>query len=301
MIENVPEGEIRQRGQGGVRIALVQQHASPDRAANVARGLAAAQAAARRGAGLVAFAELAFDPFYPQQPARCRGLPLDLAEPVPGPTTEAFARLARQLGIVVILNLYERDGARAFDSSPVIDADGSLLGTTRMIHVAEQPGFHEQGYYTPGDRGAPVYRTAAGCVGVAICYDRHYPEIMRALGLAGADLVVIPQAGAVGERPDGLFEAEVRVAAFQNGYFAALVNRVGAEPHIEFGGESFVADPSGQVIARAAAGRDELLVVDLNLARTETSYARRLFLRDRRPDAIAELQRPAEPAASRQD
>src|SRR5205823_3930913 len=176
---------------------------------------------------VVAFAELAFEPFYPQVPADARSL--DRAEPVPGPIADAFAAKAREFGVVCILNLFEREGDRAFDCSPVIDADGSLLGRTRMIHITEYACFHEQGYYTPGDTGAPVYRTKAGAIGVAICYDRHYPEYMRALALGGADLVVVPQAGTVGEWPDGLYEAELRVAAFQNGYFTALCNRVGRD------------------------------------------------------------------------
>ena len=271
-----------------VRIALVQQHAGADGAENLRRGLAAAERAAAAGARLVAFAELAFSPFHPRNPS-CGAAPLELAEPIPGPTTEAFAALARRLGIVVVLNLYERDGDRAYDSSPVLDADGRLLGVTRMLHIAEMPGFHEQGYYAPGDRGMPVYATAAGRVGVAICYDRHYPEVMRALALGGAELVVIPQAGSVGEWPDGLYEAEVRVAAFQNGYFAALVNRVGAEPPLEFAGESFVSDPAGRVVARAPRGDDHVLVADLDLGEVARSHARRLFLRDRRPELVAGL------------
>src|SRR5579872_2030110 len=221
-----------------MRIALVQQHATADNAANVARGLANFEVAARAGAELVCFAELAFEPFYPQHPASA-GV-RDLAEPVPGPLTDAFARQARALHAVAVLNLFERDGDRTFDCSPVVDADGTLLGRTRMIHITDYACFHEQGYYTPGNHGAPVYDTKAGKVGVAICYDRHYPEYMRALAVAGADLVVVPQAGAVGEWPDGLYEAEMRVAAFQNGYFTALCNRVGAEERLTFGGESFV-------------------------------------------------------------
>ena len=142
-----------------MRIALVQQRPGPDRARAVARGLEAAREAAARGAALVAFPELAFTPFFPC--TRCGGPPpLDLAEPVPGPTTEAFARLAAEARIVVVLNLYEREGGRAFDSSPVIDADGRLLGTTRMLHVAQMPHFYEQDYYTPGDHGMPVYETS---------------------------------------------------------------------------------------------------------------------------------------------
>ena len=137
-----------------MRIALVQQRAEADKQSNVARGLVALEDAARGGAELVAFAELAFERFHPQQPAS--GDPLALAETIPGPTTDLFSRKARELGVVVVLNLYERDGARAYDSSPVIDADGSLLGRTRMIHITDYPCFHEQGYYTPGDTGAPV-------------------------------------------------------------------------------------------------------------------------------------------------
>ncbi len=156
--------------------------------------------------------------------------------------------------MVVVLNLFERDGVRTFDTSPVIDADGTLLGRTRMIHITDYACFHEQGYYAPGDTGAPVYRTRHGTLGVAICYDRHYPEYLRALALGGADLVLVPQAGAVGEWPDGLFEAEMRVAAFQNGFFVALCNRVGAEECLEFAGESFVCAPDGRVVARAAGG-----------------------------------------------
>src|SRR5688500_12319821 len=147
-----------------MRIALVQQRADFDRSSNVARGLAALERAARDGAEVVTFAELAFERFHPQHPAS--GDPLTLAEGVPGPITEQFARKARELGVVVILNLYERDGSHAYDASPVIDADGSLLGTTRMIHITDYPCFHEQGYYTPGDTGAPVYRTKAGNIGV---------------------------------------------------------------------------------------------------------------------------------------
>jgi N-carbamoylputrescine amidase len=266
-----------------VRIALAQLSASPDRTVNLERAIEALRHAAAAGAELVAFPELAIDRFFPC----CRGdrAALALAEPVPGPTTDRIAELARELGVVVVFNLFERDAAgRTFDSSPVFDADGALLGVTRMIHITDFPGFHEQDYYHPGDRGAPVYPTRVGRVGVAICYDRHYPEYMRALGGGGAELVVIPQAGVTGEWPEGMYEAEVRAAAFQNGYFTALCNRVGREGDLEFAGESFVVDPEGRVIARGAAGRDDLVIADLDLAAAATSTARRLFWRDRRPE-----------------
>lgn len=268
-----------------MKIALVQQHASADCGDNLRRGLEAFESAARRGAELVCFAELAFEPFHPQLPAGRD--PSALAQPVPGPVTEVFAARAAELGVVVVLNLYERDGGRCYDCSPVIDADGTILGRTRMVHITDYPCFHEQGYYAPGDTGAPVYETAVGRIGVAICYDRHFPEYMRALALAGAELVVVPQAGAVDEWPAGLYEAELQVAAFQNGYFTALCNRVGAEEALEFAGESFVCAPDGRVAARAPRGEDHVLLVDIDLAEVAASHARRLFLRDRRPELYA--------------
>jgi len=265
-----------------MRVALVQNSAGIDKGENVRRGLDALERAAGEGARLVAFAELAFERFYPQQPAGPGAF--DKAEPVPGPMTEAFSARARELGVVVVLNLYERDGDRCFDCSPVIDADGTLLGRTRMVHITDYEGFHEQGYYAPGDTGVPVYETRVGKIGVAICYDRHYPEYMRGLALGGAELVVVPQAGAVDEWPEGLYEAEMRVAAFQNGYFVALCNRVGREERLHFAGESFVCSPSGQVVARADRDRDQILYTDLDLEEAASSHASRLFLRDRRPD-----------------
>jgi beta-ureidopropionase len=267
------------------RIALIQQQASADKRANVELGVRALETAAANGAELVCFPELAFEPFYPQRRAE-RGFE-HLAEPVPGPTTDTFAARARQLGVVVVLNLFERDGQRCYDTTPVLDADGTLLGRTRMVHITNYTDFHEQDYYAPGDTGAPVYRTRIGRVGVAICYDRHFPEYMRALALGGADLVLVPQAGTVGEWPDGLFEAEMRVAAFQNGYFVGLCNRVGVDGSLTFAGESFVCAPKGTVLARALSGEEHILLADLDLSAAERSHARRLFFEHRRPELYA--------------
>lgn len=265
-----------------VTIALIQQAAGDDRQLNRQRGADNVRKAAEQGADVVCFAELAFDPFWPQVPATADKL--ELAEPVPGPTTKMFSVLACELGIVIVLNVFERAGDKTFDTSPVIDADGKLLGSTRMVHITEYSCFHEQGYYAPGDHGVPVYDTRAGKIGVAICYDRHYPEYMRALALAGAEIVFVPQAGATGEWPEGLFEAEMRVAAFQNGYFTALCNRVGQEPELKFAGESFVCDPAGRVIAQAGSGSEEILVCDVDPGEVGKSHAKTLFLRDRRPE-----------------
>ena len=267
-----------------MKIALAQFGATIDRGANLETALGYMERAASSGAQLVVFSELAVDRFFPQRPGQNEAALA--AEPIPGPTADRIAEQAGRLNLVTVFNMYEceTETGRCFDSSPVFDADGSLLGITRMVHITDYACFHEQDYYYPGDRGAPVFDTAVGKVGVAICYDRHYPEYMRALGVAGAELVVIPQAGAVGEWPDGLYEAEVRTAAFQNGYFAALCNRVGEEDCLTFAGESFVVDPDGEVIGRAKGGADDLLLVDIDLARCGESHARQLFWRDRRPE-----------------
>lgn len=265
-----------------VRVALVQQRATSNKSLNVERGLRALEAAAGAGARLCCYPELSFEPFYPQWPAKADVL--EKAEPIPGPISEAFCAKARELGIGVVFNLFERDSDHTYDTSPVINADGTLLGKTRMVHITDYSCFHEQGYYSPGDRGVPVYDTEVGRIGVAICYDRHYPEYMRALVLQGAELVVVPQAGTLGEWPEGLYEAEMRVAAFQNGYFVALCNRTGEEEQLTFAGESFVCAPDGSVVARAPQNEEHILYADLDFSKVIHSHARRLFLRDRRPE-----------------
>lgn len=265
------------------RIALAQIAAQSDAGARLDRVLGAMEQAKAAGARLVAFPELAGLPFFPQHERYAEAAAL--AEPVPGPGTEQLSAAAKRLGLVTVFNLYERaaDG-QCYDSSPVFDADGSLLGVTRMVHITDYACFHERAYYAAGDRGAPVYDTAVGRIGVAICYDRHYPEYMRALGVGRAELVVIPQAGALDEWPEGMYEAEIRAAAFQNGYFVALCNRTGAEERLTFSGESFVVDPEGRVVGRGARGAEDLVICDLDLAECQQSPARRLFWKDRRPE-----------------
>lgn len=265
-----------------MKIALIQQHATKNYEENVKRGKESFRQAAAAGAELIAFAELAFTSFYPQIPATPESLAK--AEPIPGPTTEKFSALAKEFGVVTVLNIFEREGEMTYDSSPVIDADGKLLGVTRMVHIMEGPRFHEKGYYSPGNNIDFVYETRIGRVGVAICYDRHFPEYMRGLALKGAEIVVVPQAGAVGEWTEGIFEAELQVASFQNGYYAALVNRVGKEDMIDFAGESFVADPHGRVIAQAPKKKDFILYADCDFEQIPKSHAKKHFLRDRRPN-----------------
>jgi beta-ureidopropionase len=267
-----------------MKIALVQQHATKNVDDNLRRAVAAFNEAVAQGAELVAYAELGFLPFLPQIPAGERPDAFAFAQPIPGPVTEEFAALAKKRGAVVVLNLFEKAGDRTFDASPVIDADGTLLGTTRMIHIMDGPGFHEQSYYAAGDRPRCVFETQVGKVGVAICYDRHFPEYMRGLGLLGAQVVVVPQAGVMDEWGEGLYEGELRIASFQNGYFAALCNRVGQEDILHFSGESFVTNPFGEVIARAPRDSDHILFADCDLGLIDRSFAKRHFLRDRRPE-----------------
>lgn len=265
-----------------MKIALIQQTAEEDKSNNIGKAVKSVKEAASKGANVICFAELAFTKFYPQKPST--GNNLKLAETIPGPTTKIFCDLAKEFGIIIIINLYEKDGEKTFDSSPVIDVDGKILGVTRMFHITDYACFHEKGYYHPGDKSVQVYKTRFGKIGLAICYDRHYPEYMRALALQGAEIVFIPQAGAVDEWPEGLYEAELRVASFQNGYFTALCNRVGNEECLTFAGESFVCNPAGNVIAKAGRGTEEILYCDINLEEVNSSHAKKLFFKDRRPE-----------------
>ena len=268
-----------------MNVALIQHDISRSPTDAIDRGLGALTDAAEAGADLVIFPELSFTPFYPQIPISERSASAhDLAEPVPGPTTETIAEKAAELGVVVVFNLMEQAGDQTFDTSPVIDADGTLLGRTRMMHITEYEHFHEQGYYNPGDTGAPVYDTAVGRLGVAICYDRHYPEYLRALALQDAEIVAVPQAGTVGEWPAGMYEAELRVAALQHGFFIGLANRVGQEGDMHFAGQSFVTDPFGEIVAQAPRTKEATLHASITLDRNAEAPARQLFLRHRRPD-----------------
>ncbi|MGB9893046.1 MAG: nitrilase-related carbon-nitrogen hydrolase [Candidatus Saccharicenans sp.] len=263
------------------KLALIQRKNTLNREKNLQKGIEALEKAASAGAQLAIFPELSFLPFLPQHPAK-PGFE-KWAEPVPGPTTEIISRKAAELGMVIIFNLLEIYGHQTYDSSPVVDSDGRLVGVNRMVQVMEAPGFHEKGYYHPGDLGAGVFPTSVGKIGVAICYDRHFPEYMRALTLKGAELVAIPQAGVKGEWPPGIFEAELQVASFQNGYFCALANRVGKEERLEFEGGSLVTDSFGRILAQARKHREDLLLVEIDFSQLDQCPARKYFLKDRRP------------------
>lgn len=271
----------KQQPDATVRIALAQVAADDDLEANIERGLAHVDDAAAAGCKLCVFPEMAFHPFFPQH--RTDASYFSWAEPIPGPITEAFRKRAAEHGMVVIPNLFELAGpGRHYDASPVIDADGSLIGVTRMVHIAEEPGFNERYYYWPGDTGFAVHHSAAGPIGVAICYDRHFPEHLRALTIGGAEIILSPFAGTEGDPGDG-YEIEMRGAAFSNAVFIACCNRVGKEAKLTFAGKSFVVDPAGEVMARAGSD-EELLVVDIDRSLVAENRTKRPFLRDRRPE-----------------
>jgi len=261
---------------------MIQQMCSKDRKANREKGIEAVKKAADQGAQIICFPELSFEPFYPQisDPSYA----FQFTEPIPGPTTDQFSEIAVKYKLVIVLNLFEKDGEKTYDTSPVINIEGNILGKTRMVHVPNYPGFHESKYYHPGNYGAPVYSTRYGKIGVAICYDRHYPEYLRALAKKAADIVLVPQAGVVDEWPAGLYEAEMRVAAFQNGFYTGLCNRVGKEQYLNFAGESFVCDPFGHVVARAKKQQEDILVYECNTKHLNKCPARKLFLPDSRPE-----------------
>jgi Predicted amidohydrolase len=264
-------------------IALVQQFQPDDSREAFQEGLDLIRDAAEARADLVLFPELSFTSYYPRMSVEEREQTAsDLAEPVPSPTTEAVAEVAEELGVVVVFNMLERDNDETYSTSLVIEADGSVLGGTRAMHVPTHEHLFEEEYYTPGDTGAPVYDTSVGRIGIASGYDRHYPEYLRTLASNDAELVVVPQARATAEPSDGIHEAEMRVSSFQNGFYTAMANRVGQEQDLLFDGRSVVTDPSGRVVAEAPSGNSIILLASVDFDECDHSPAQQLFLRARR-------------------
>lgn len=271
------------------RIALAQVSASEDIEGNVKKAEAFMREAAGKEAHIICFPEMAFMRFFPQYRAEKKYF--DLAETVPGPTVERFQKLAQELGIITIINIFEKEERGLyFNSSPVIDSDGTLLGKTHMMHIAEEPYFYEKFYYQPGCTDFPVFHTKHGTIGMAVCYDRHFPEHIRALTIQGAEIIFTPQAGIKGN-PIELYEIEMQAASFTNQIFIGLVNRIGVEDEMEFVGGSFVTDPSGAIPARAGTDKEELLIAECDLTMIEKMRRERPFLRDRRPELYGILQK----------
>jgi len=290
-------------------VGLVQMAMEPDPAANLARGLARVEEAARAGAQLVCLPELFRSQYFCQQEdARF----FDLAEPVPGPTTETLARVAREHKVVIVAPVFERRAAGVYHNSvAVLDADGRLAGLYRKMHIPDDPAYYEKFYFTPGDLGFQAFDTRAGRVSALICWDQWYPEGARLAALRGAAVIFYPTA--IGWHPDekaehGAAQRDAwrtvqRAHAISNGVYVAAVNRVGHEMPatspgrlaptqsggIEFWGGSFLADPFGVVVAEGSTDKEEILYGEVDLDRIEDVRRNWPFLRDRRIDAYAGL------------
>lgn len=275
-----------------LRIALAQVAVGPEREENVARALRMMEQAARADAQLIVFPEMSVDPFFPQYRAEKRFF--DWGVPVPGPLTDRFQEQATILGIATVINVFERAAAgRYYDCSPVFGAGGDYLGKQRMTHILEGPGYNERYYYWAGDSGYPVFDLGPARIGVAICYDRHFPEAMRALALGGAEVIVIPTATASLEAQfRAVWEIEMQAAAVANGLFVAVANRAGVDDTLTFFGCSFAIDPYGRVLARAPEDDVALLLLDLDLDLVEEARRDMPFFRDRRPGTYGSLVQP---------
>jgi predicted amidohydrolase len=261
-----------------MRIALAQYALSANLEDNLSKALRLMHEAGRQGAQLVVFPELCLSPFFPQYPARDTSM---YAVNLGDECIEQFQNTCRRFGLVASPNVYLQEGSRRFDASLLITADGEIQGVSKMVHIAQVPGFYEQDYYTPSDTGFKVYQQPFGRLGIVVCFDRHYPESVRTCTLRGAQLIVIPTANTKTE-PTDLFECELRAAAMQNGVFIAMCNRVGKEGDAEFCGESIVVNSDGNV-AFKANDSEGLFVVDVDLAQIEMSRSRRPYLSLRRP------------------
>ena len=280
-------------------VGLLQLKCSTDPAANLARTIEAVRDAAKRGAQIVCLEELFRSQYFCREENAER---FDLAEPIPGPTSEALGKLARELGIVIVASIFERRAAGLYhNTAAVLDADGALLGLYRKMHIPDDPLYYEKFYFTPGDLGFPNFDTRYGRIGVLVCWDQWYPEGARLSSLRGANILFYPTA--IGWHPSekaefGAAQLDAwrtiqRSHAIANGIFVAAVNRVGfegpPENGLEFWGSSFVADPFGQLIAEGSTNKEETVVVECDLRRMEEVRRNWPFLRDRRTDAYAPL------------
>jgi len=280
-------------------VGLIQMSCSLDPNENLAQAESRAREAAGRGAQIICLQELFRSQYF------CREENAELfalAEPIPGPSTEAFSKLARELKVVIVAPLFERRAAGLYhNTAAVIDADGSLVGLYRKMHIPDDPLYYEKFYFTPGDLGFPNFDTRYGRIGVLVCWDQWYPEGARLSSLRGANILFYPTAigwhpcekKQHGARQLDAWRTIQRSHAIANGIFVAAVNRVGFEGPpdngLEFWGSSFVADPFGQLLAEASADREETLVVECDPQQMEEVRRNWPFLRDRRIDAYSPI------------
>ena len=245
--------------------------------------------AGKQGVQILCLQEIFNGPYFcPGQDRRW----YDAAEPVPGPTVEALAPIAKQYGMVMVVPLYEREQAGVYyNTAAILDADGSYLGKYRKTHIPQTSGFWEKYFFRPGNLGYPVFKTRYATIGAYICYDRHFPEGARALGLAGAEIVYNPSATVAG-LSQHLWKIEQPAHAIANGYYMGCINRVGTEAPWNVGkfyGNSYFVNPRGEIIACGSEDKDELVVAELDLDLIEEVRRTWQFFRDRRPDAYGPL------------
>jgi N-carbamoylputrescine amidase len=281
-----------------VTIGLIQTSCSPDPAANLKKTLAAAQRAAKQGAQIICTQELFRSQYFCQTEDHEN---FKLAEPIPGPTTKAFQKLAKENGVVVIASLFEKRSSGVYhNTAAIIDADGSLLGLYRKMHIPDDPLYYEKFYFTPGDLGFRAWPTQHGKIGVLVCWDQWYPEAARLTAMQGAEILFYPTA--IGWHPAEKSEHEKQHTAWEtiqrshavaNGCYVAVPNRVGHEKisgdGIQFWGQSFVAGTSGEILAKAGKKDEETLIVELDLSKVDQTRTHWPFLRDRRIDAYGDL------------
>ncbi|HYM83052.1 MAG TPA: nitrilase-related carbon-nitrogen hydrolase [Candidatus Dormibacteraeota bacterium] len=278
-----------------VRGALLQATWTGDKESMIAKHEACAKEAAAQGAQFMLFQELFYGPYFcqVQDPAY-----YSYTERIPdGPTTRRMQALAKETGMVLVVPMYEEDSQVSglyYNTAAVIDADGRYLGKYRKTHIPHVKGFWEKFYFRPGNLGYPVFETAVGRIGVYICYDRHFPEGARALGLNGAEIVLVPSATSRG-LSEYLWRVEQVSHALANGYYVGTINRVGVEPlgEDDFYGQSYFVDPRGQFIGAVGSPyEEELIVRDLDLDLITEVRQTWQFFRDRRPEAYGDLVRP---------
>jgi beta-ureidopropionase len=273
-----------------VRAALVQQRWTGEKKTMIENAVAHVEAAAAQGAQVVCLQELFYGPYFCQvQETEF----FSYTEAIPdGPTTQLMREVARDNNVVLIAPMYEHEQAGVYyNTAAVIDADGTFLGKHRKNHIPQVKGFWEKFYFKPGNLGYPIFDTAVGRIGVYICYERHFPEGWRALGLAGARIVFNPSATSRG-LSEYLWRLEQPAAAVANEYFVGAINRVGVEPlgDNDFYGQSYFADPRGQLLGEAASDHaEEVVVRDLDMGRLQEVRDLWAFYRDRRPETYGPL------------
>jgi len=284
------------------RVALVQMKCGPEPEKNLAKGVTRIRDAAKKGAQIVCLPELFRTQYF------CQAEDHDnfaLAEEIPGPTTKSLGKLAAELKVVIIASLFEKRRAGLYhNTAAIIDADGKLLGRYRKMHIPDDPLYHEKFYFTPGDLGFQNWKTSRGNVGVCICWDQWYPEAARLTALRGAEILFYPTA--IGWHPSekkkygaaqhSAWETIQRGHAIANGCYVAVANRVGHErpiggDGIQFWGQSFIAAPGGEIIAKGSVDKEELVMADIDWKRVDEHRTHWPFLRDRRIDAYAEIQK----------